>query len=97
MNTQKGIAPRTTAGAGALAPAPEMLTIERDSVEIYLRRANAVGRALARFEKKMRRNSTGSAAWDDYWEAVHLLEGKWKKLVEGLRDRGGLLHLGRVW
>lgn len=97
MNTQKGIAPGTTAGAGALAPAPDVLTINRQGVAVHLKRANPVGDALHHFEAARRRSHVGGAGWSNNYEAAVLLRKEWDRLVEDLRDQGGLLHLGRVF
>lgn len=93
-NTSMGTVPGTTPGAGASAPAPEGLTINRDGVSSFLRRANHVGSALAHFEKIKARTHSSSDTWDHYYEAVRLLRDDWNRLVEWLRDEGGLLHLG---
>lgn len=95
MNTQKGIAPGTTAGAGALAPAPIRLTACDSDVTIFLRRANNVGRALEFFEE-LKACTTGEN-WDHYFEAAVALRRDWKELVLDVRESGGLLHLGRVY
>lgn len=91
-NTQMAVVAGTVAGAGALAPAPE-LTIDRNDVRIHLMRANHVEESQAYFQK-LREKSSGRN-WGHYYEAANALRGALDELVDDLRRSGGLLHFGR--
>lgn len=95
QNTSRAVVATEASGAGALAPAPEALTIREEAVRIFLERANPVGDALHHFEAARRRSSAKGSAWSRNYEAERLLRLEWNRIVEVLRDRGGLLRLGR--
>lgn len=90
MNTQKGIAPGTTAGAGALAPAPEVLTIAKEGLGASLFMEGMDSAALQHLRNIYKRSKSNSnLSW-----AIASLAIVWEDRVESIRQRGGLLHIG---
>lgn len=95
MNTSTGIVPRTEAGAGALAPAPEVLTIDRCKLrDLWLpaeRRDSESCAYLWRIYMKAKRGSVADRALN---AAVTAVECEWGETVRCIVERGGLLHIG---
>ena len=93
QDTTMGTAPRTTAGAGASAPAPEGLTIDRNALrDIWLPAERRESSSLA-YMKKLFARAAGRHAGDVH-EARMAIEWRWRETVEMIRKRGGLLHIG---
>lgn len=95
MNTSTGIVPRTEAGAGALAPAPEVLTIDRYGLrDLWLPAERSESESCDYLWRIYRKAKSGSVADRALNTAVTAVECEWRKTVRCIVERGGLLHIG---
>lgn len=85
-----GTVPGTTAGAGALAPAPEVLTFHRQHLGTLLFMERQDADAVDCLRKIYKRSKSSNAlSW-----ALAAVTIAWEDRVSLIRQRGGLLHIG---
>lgn len=94
-NTTSAVVAEEASGAGALAPAPEVLTIDRYKLrDLWLpaeRRESESCDYLWRLYMKAKHGSVADRALN---AAVTAVESEWRKTVRCIVERGGLLHIG---
>lgn len=89
-DTTRGAVPGTTPGAGALALAPEVLTIDKEGLRASLFMVWNDSAAVECLEKIYKRSKSNFAlSW-----AIASMVIRWEDRVESIRERGGLLHIG---
>ena len=94
-NTSMGTVPGTTQGAGALAPAPEELTIDkRDLRGLWLPAERIERESYEYLWRCFMKARVGSLEFRALNVAVSLVGQEWRKTVRAITDRGGLLFVG---
>ncbi|PTT21669.1 hypothetical protein DBR12_06255 [Acidovorax sp. HMWF029] len=90
QDTSMGTVPGTTPGAGALAPAPEVTTFDRENLKTLLFMERQDADAVDCLRKIYKRSKSSNAlSW-----ALSALIISWEDRVILIRRRGGLLHIG---
>ena len=90
QDTSMGTVPGPTPGAGALAPAPEVTTFDRENLKTLLFMERQDSDAVACLRKIYRRSKSSNAlSW-----ALAAVVIAWEDRVALIRQRGGLLHVG---
>lgn len=97
QDTSSAVVADAVAGAGALAPAPEVLTIQRGGLaETWLPAEKKEARTRDYlWSAAMRACATkGKKGYDELIHAYCAVEREWMDTVREIVKRGGLLHIG---
>lgn len=94
QDTSMGTVPGTTPGAGALAPAPEVLTIDTQGLRDFIAAERRLDAAVVYMRKLFRKSKSGTADDAAINTALVAVLVKWEDTIFEIRRRGGLLHIG---
>ena len=94
QNTSSAVVADEASGAGALAPAPEVLTIDKGGLrQIWLPSERAEFEALVQMDRECRR-VVGKPRYKWFHEARMALYHQHQETMRHIIKRGGLLHIG---